>query len=137
MTTLTVHQGVARITRDERAQSDNGLGDQSFYTAALSIDGEPAGTLFGELRTVDVSDAPDGRVWERMGLATFRFTARDTIAVAGVVTYPAGQMHSPNGVPFWRAIVGGTGAYAGARGEVESVRSEDGTFTHSFTYDVG
>ena len=40
---------------------------------------------------------------------------RDTIAVAGVVTYPEGQLHSPNGRPFWRAVMGGTGAYLGAR----------------------
>jgi len=134
MTTLVVRQDVASITRDELALHDDGLGDQSFYTAALTIDGVPAGTLFGELRTVDSQPAADGRVWQRMGLATFRFTTRDTIVVAGVVTYPAGEMHSPNGEPFWRAIVGGTGAYAGARGEVESVRSPDGTFVHSFTY---
>ena len=53
--------------------------------------------------------------------------------VAGVVNYPAGTLHSRIGVPFVRAVVGGTGTHLGARGEVSSVRSDDGQFTHTFT----
>lgn len=133
MSVLVVHQAVAQITRDELTVHEDGLGDQSFYTADLSVDGEPRGVLYGELRTVEAHHDDSGRVWERMGLATFRFTARDTIVVAGVVTYAEGALHSANGVPLYRAVLGGTGAYLGANGEVESVRAEGGTFTHTFT----
>ncbi len=133
MPTLVVHQAVATIAREGSAKAADELGGQSYYNAEISVDGEPRGVLFGELRTLRVYEGDDGATWDRQGIATFRFSPRDTIVVAGVVTYPAGQMHSPNGKPFWRVITGGTGEFAGAHGEVESVRSEDGTFTHTFS----
>jgi len=132
MPTLIVSQAVALIQRDQYDR-DPGLGDVSFYSAELSIDGSPAGWLLGELRTVQVHDSSIGEVWERQGMATFRFNERDTIVVAGVVSYPVGTLHSPNERGFWRAVIGGTGAYSGTRGEVESVRAEGGFFTHTFT----
>ena len=131
MPSLVVHQAVATITREGSDKAADELGGQSYYNAPISVDGEPRGVLFGELRTLRVYEGDDGATWDRQGIATFRFSPRDSIVIAGVVTYPAGQMHSTNGKPFWRVITGGTGDFAGARGEVESVRSEDGTFTHT------
>ena len=102
MPTLVVHQSVATIAREGSAKAADELGGQSYYNAEISVDGEPRGVLFGELRTVRVYEGDEGGAWDRQGIATFRFT-------------------------------GGTGEFAGAHGEVESVRSEDGTFTHTFS----
>ena len=35
--------------------------------------------------------------------------------------------------PQLRAVLGGTGAYVAAAGEVETVRNADGTYSHRFT----
>ena len=132
MATLVVSQHPASLARSSHTLEGH-LGDTSFYSAELTIDGEPSGAVMGHLETVRLQETESGAEWERVGTVVFQFTPTDTIVVIGAVNYPVGTLHSRDDVPFVRAVVGGTGAHIGARGELWSVRSPDGSFTHTFT----
>ncbi len=132
MATLVVRQFPAAIARSTHT-TEGHLGDTSFYSAELTIDGEPRGVVMGQLETVRLHESESGAEWDRIGTAVFQFTPTDTIVVVGAVNYPVGTLHSRDGVELMRAVVGGTGAHLGAHGEVSSVRSPDGSFTHTFT----
>lgn len=129
MTTLVIEQLPATVARSTHT-SEGHLGDTSYYSAQLTTaDGKPHGVILGHLETVRAHD----HAWDRVGTAVFQFNESDTIVVVGAVTYPPGTLHSRDGAPFLRAVVGGTGAHIGARGQVSSVRSPGGAFTHTFT----
>ena len=91
------------------------------------------GVLFGYLLTADLPDASgEAQTEERIGTLVFTFGTSDLI-VSGGTSYPAtgAEMQADESQP--RAVVGGTGDYLGARGEVVTVRNTDGTYTHTFT----
>jgi len=132
MITLVVHQLPATVVRSSHT-AEGHLGDTSFYSAELTIDGEPSGAVMGHFETVRLHESESGAEWDRVGTGVFQFTPTDTIVVIGAVTYPVGTLHSSDGVALVRAVVGGTGTHLGARGEVVSVRSPGGSFTHTFT----
>jgi len=132
MAMLVVHQLPANAVRSTHT-TEGHLGDTSSFSAELTIDGKPSGAVMGRLETVHLHESESGAEWNRASMAVFQFTPTDTIVVVGVVNYPAGTLHARAGVPFVRAVVGGTGTHLGARGELSSVRSDDGTFIHTFT----
>lgn len=79
---------------------------------------------------------PDGaEVENRMTTAVFSFAngANDRVLVEGIGQYPrAGSTVKIDGA-LERAIVGGTGRFAGARGTVLSTHLSDGTWQHVLT----
>lgn len=111
------------------------VGDMMAFDAQLSKDGAPFGELFGEQLVVaePAEWAPERT--EEIRRVELNFVLPDgQIVVQGTSTYPKGDWRFSVGKPVVRAIVGGTGAYAGARGEHTGTRQEDGTFTHLFTF---
>jgi hypothetical protein len=71
---------------------------------------------------------------QRATLLIFDFGNRqDQIVVMGVLDYPptAGEFNA--GQPGVRAILGGTGKYMGARGQLISNRNADGSYKQVFT----
>ena len=64
----------------------------------------------------------------------FSFANRqDQIVALGALDYPStdGEFHA--GQPVVRAILGGTGKYMGARGQLTSTRNADGSYAQVFT----
>jgi hypothetical protein len=113
-------------------------GDLLAFDAPISRDGKVVGDLSGLLTTVDIP-APDatGRdaLEERFATLVFRFNDVDTIVVGGSAVYPPAESEMSADAPQLRAVLGGTGAYVAATGEVETVRNADGTYSHRFTLD--
>ena len=67
----------------------------------------------------------------------FRFHAGSQIAVLAQTTYPGGiGSQLALDLPHVRTIVGGTGRYFGALGQVTSVRHPDGTYSHKLVFVV-
>ena len=105
------------------------------FDARLTRDGEPAGELAGLLTTVKVPESSDGLSAElenRFGTLNFAFDERDSIVVSGATVYPADQAEMQVGRAQVRAVVGGTGNYAGATGQVTTTRKGSGAYLHEF-----
>jgi hypothetical protein len=128
MQSLVIHQEPANVVHVTDGSEDHG--DVMTYEAEVTGPDGLAGILVG---VVNSARAHGGTHWDRIGSATFSFEGDDSLCVMGLLTYEADQVHSHPGTRHLRAVVGGTGRFIGARGEVASVRSADGTFTHTFT----
>lgn len=93
--------------------------------------GKHAGVVAGVVLTVDT--ALDGvRDESRHRNLTFRLKGGQLIA-QGLSFYPAATSELAAKRPVVIAIVGGTGKYIGARGEVETTRRSNGTYRHVIT----
>lgn len=87
------------------------------------------------MTTTGLDTAGEG-IESRVALGVFSFTGpvTDQILIQGVGLYPGSastvKLHSD----LTRAIIGGTGKYKGARGEVVTVHKDDDTWEHTFKF---
>jgi hypothetical protein len=106
-------------------------GKKTYFYAQLS---KPSGQAFG-LLTGDISSVapvPGNPEEARLRTLIYRLPGGQIVAMGNHV-YPSGAVEiNPNEV-IKTAILGGTGKYLGARGEVTHTRNTDGTYTHKFT----
>lgn len=132
-------QGTPALTSiqvGDRPGGATGHGDLLAFEAPVSRDGEVVGDVSGLLTTMDIPAADaSGRdaLEERFGSLVFRFNDIDTIVVGGSSVYPPAEAEMSADKPQFRAVLGGTGAYMAAAGEVETLRNADGTYSHRFT----
>lgn len=111
------------------------MGDFFTFVAAVSTEDGRTGTLMGEHETTSVPG--EGAVGEhRVGVAIFDLGDGDTIVFGGHTPVENVQEMITAGTPLTLAIVGGTGAFTGAEGEILSVRAADGSWTHTLTFDT-
>jgi hypothetical protein len=70
----------------------------------------------------------------RATILFFTFANRqDQIVALGATDYPPTAGKFDSALPIVRAILGGTGKYMGARGQLASTRNADGSYTQVFT----
>ena len=107
------------------------VGTVHHHEAVLrSSKGKAVGTFHGVVTTVDMSA---GDVIEsRMRNVVF-YLKDGQIVASGMGLYPTTEKYLSVQVPHRIAIVGGTGKYLGARGEVTTTRSVEGTYRHVLT----
>ncbi len=92
-----------------------------------------SGLLIGYLLTADLPDARTGEVLEeRIGTLVYTF-GDDELVTSGGTSYRVDSAEMAVDEPQLRAVIGGTGSFIGARGEVVTTRNPDGTYTHTFT----
>lgn len=116
----------------ENVQPEPGRpGQTTYYEAELSRSGKPYGQLHGSTVITDVTPDPSGLEELRLRTLVFELPEGQLVAI-GASKYdllPVGN------VPALRtaatiAIVGGTGNYAAARGQVTTKRKADGSYEH-------
>jgi len=75
-------------------------------------------------------------VESRVTLGVFSFTGddRDQVMLQGVGLYPATDSTFKSASSLVRAIIGGTGKFRGAAGDVLSTHLADGTWRHEFRF---
>jgi len=106
-------------------------GQTTYYEAELARSGKPYGQIHGSAVITDVTPDPSGL--EELRLRTLVFDLPDGQVIAiGTSKY---ELLLVENVPALRtaatiAIVGGTGIYAAARGQVTTVRKTNGTYEH-------
>jgi hypothetical protein len=128
MRTLVIHQERANVVHVTDGIEDHG--DVMTYEGEISGPDGLSGVIAGFNTSARRHEETH---WDRVGMATFSFDGDDSICVTGVVRYEADQQHSTPQTRHVSAVVGGTGQFIGARGELASVRNDDGSFTHTFT----
>ena len=134
--TFTVYEDAPKMSLLDLGAPGNSLGDVYHFSAALhSKPGGPAtGELIGSKTLVKVATEANPSLERRATLMFFTFADRkDQIIAFGVADYSPSAPEFEAGQPAVRAILGGTGKYMGARGEVTSTRNADGSYTQAFT----
>src|SRR5215212_10782271 len=110
------------------------VADMVLYEASVAGEQGESGTLTGFLITADVPDAETGDVYQdRLGQLSFDLGDGNSLVVAGETIYPGEAVELTTNAEQLRAVVGGTGEFMGARGQVETTRNDDGSYRHEFT----
>lgn len=133
--TLVVAQDPFDVAAHDLAGDGIGHGDLYTWIAPATTEDGRTGTIVGEHQVVHMpTEGPYAEV--RIGTSVLDLGDGDTIAFAGLipVTTPLGQIEP--GTELVNAIIGGTGAFGGAKGEIRSLRGEDGAWTHTLTYET-
>ena len=125
-------EGSKLISLDTNATGD--LGDEYVFESPMLKDGEPYGEMFGTMTKVGElghGTHPDRE--DRLLNAVFDLPEGE-IVVSGLSFYVPGHPALEKHEPIARAIVGGTGAYAGIRGEVITIHNDDDSYTQEIRY---
>jgi len=131
--TFTLTQEPPTLFPVDMAAKGDTEGDMLLFEAKVSGEEDMSGTITGLLITADIPDASGDTTEDRLGQLTFDFGGGNSLVVVGKTIYPDGAVEMAPGTPQLRAIVGGTGIYLGARGQLESLRQEDGSYVQTIT----
>jgi hypothetical protein len=108
-----------------------GVATVSVHEAVLrSSKGKPVGTFHVVITAVD--EPASVAIEKRMRNVVF-YLGDGQIIANGIGLYPNAEQYLVVSVPHRIAIVGGTGKYLGARGEVTTTRNANGTYRHVLT----
>ena len=110
------------------------VADMVLYEAAIAGEQGESGTLTGFLITADMPDAETGDLYQdRLGQLSFDLGDGNSLVVAGEAIYPGEDVEMTANAEQLRAVVGGTGDFLGARGQVATTRNDDGSYRHEVT----
>jgi hypothetical protein len=121
---LSIVSGVPAFTVVDLGAAGRSAGDLNVFQAPVT----PAGQLLGVQTTLALTS--DTQIVQ--GALAFDLP-EGQIAVAGVSQLDPQVTGLIPGQRFQRAVVGGTGRYAGLRGQVVSTRRPDGSYDQAFT----
>lgn len=122
------------VTTVEAVSSAAPIGLQRFFQIPAT---EPENGMISGSLTVLAEDYPNVGQELRVSNLIFQFgSLADQLVVGGVAAYEIAEPALGLNVVTTRPIVGGTGKFAGAVGEVDTTHNSDGTWTHVFRYVV-
>ncbi|MCW2649682.1 MAG: hypothetical protein JWR32_658 [Mycobacterium sp.] len=133
---LTVYSDAPRLTPVDVGAPGNSPGDAYYFFATLRDQpgGAPAGELYGTKTLVKPATPSSPGTEQRATQLFFVFGDRqDQIVVAGVPDYPPNAPVFQANLPVLRAVLGGTGKYNGAGGQLTSTRNSDGSYKQEFS----
>lgn len=134
--TLTVYEDAPALKPLDLGTPGNSPGDAYYFSAALrsTSGGTVTGEVFGSKTLVKMAGEANPNSEKRATLLFFTFNGgADQIIAFGAGDYPPTAAEFNAGQPVVRAILGGTGKYMGARGQLTSTRNADGSYTQVFT----
>ena len=133
---FTLIQEKPEIVAVDSGKKGTTKGDEFHFEARLNDeDGETAGLVLGDLTVTGLAGRfgrPRGLQINRSQLV-FRLDDGDIMAL-GLSNYATADWKRAAEEPTTRAIIGGTGEYAGARGELVTTRKGDGTYEQEFKF---
>ena len=133
---LKLVQEKPEIIEVDSGEKGASKGDQFHFEARVNDEnGEPVGIVLGELSVTGEAGKfgrPRGLQINRSQLV-FRLDEGDIMAL-GLSEYARAGWKLDVEEPARRAIIGGTGEYAGARGELVTTRNSDGTYEQEFEF---
>jgi hypothetical protein len=134
--TLTIYQDPPTMSPLDLGPPGNSPGDAYYFSAPFysSPGGRLIGEVFGSKTLIKLAAQANPNTEKRATILFFTFTsAQDQIIVLGAVDYPSTTAEFNSDQPVVRAILGGTGKYMGARGQLTSTRKKDGSYKQAFT----
>ncbi len=134
--TFTVFEDAPMLKLLDLGTPGNSPGDVYHFFAPLhSTPGGPVtGEVFGSKTLIKMATDANPNLETRATVLFFTFANhQDQIVALGALDYPPTAGEFDAGQPVVRAILGGTGKYMGARGQLTSTRNADGSYTQVFT----
>jgi hypothetical protein len=134
--TLTIYQDAPKMSLLDLGAPGNSLGDVYHFSAALHSErgGPVTGEVIGSKTLVKLPTDANPNQERRATLMFFTFAeGKDQIIAFGAADYSPSTPEFDSDKPVVRPVLGGTGKYMGARGQVTSTRSSDGSYTQVFT----
>ena len=107
---------------------------QELYDESSEEGDEPAGRLDGTVAITDLATIDGADVEYRSGGIQFTLDDGNIVAVGNYIAEPEEAVPAEGGVV--RAIVGGTGAYRGASGEVTATSVGDGGIRYELDFET-
>jgi hypothetical protein len=130
--TFNVRQEVPLLVMVDVGDQGRSHADMLAFEATIKSDDGTAGVLRGLLTTVDLPDGDGDVLEDRVGQLVFDLGEGSMLVVSGASVYTAQSIEMATNNAQVRAVIGGTGAFIGARGQVTTVRNEDGSYEHAF-----
>src|SRR5215467_4583378 len=134
--TLTIYQDAPEMSLLDLGAPGNSLGDIYHFSAALHSErgGPITGEVVGSKTLVKLPTDTNPTLERRATLMFFTFAdAKDQMIAFGAADYSPSVPEFDAGKSVVRPVLGGTGKYMGARGQVTSTRNQDGSYTQVFT----
>ena len=132
--TFTVTHGqVPTPTYIDLGDSGQSVGDQRIWHYDGQDDKNGKVTMDWVMTTTATANKPEileSRI--TLGIFSFSTEAKDRILIEGIGLYPPSGSTLKADVTLERAIIGGTGRFAGASGSIVSTHLDDGTWKHVF-----
>lgn len=132
-TVVVSHGPVPKPTYVDLGDEGASPGDERVWNFSGTSDGKDVVLDF--VMTTTAIDTPEKGVETRVTLGVFSFGGSDTLLLQGVGLYPGEGATLKPSATLERAIIGGTGRFAGATGSVVSEHLPDDTWTHTFRID--
>jgi hypothetical protein len=132
---LTVtHGAVPAPTYIDLGEPGDSAGDQRIWQFdAQTANQEPVMTDWIMTTTSQTSLVKGLESRVTLGVFTFGKTVKDTILLQGIGFYPTTGSTLKSDAVLQRAVIGGTGKYAGAVGTVTSTHLANNTWQHVFS----
>jgi hypothetical protein len=133
---FTVYEDVPKMSLLDLGQPGNSRGDAYHFFAPLrsSRGGPVTGEVFGSKTLIKLATDANPSTENRGTLLFFTFGGhQNQIVVFGITEYSPSAGEFAAGKSVVRPILGGTGNYMGARGQLTSTRNADGSYTQAFT----
>ena len=128
--TTKFYQAPPELSTLDAGQEGRSPGDiVAFKATARSESGETA-YINGYDVIIDVAGGAEP-VEERFTYVVVEFGDNSTMIVAGKSMYNPKLVEIANDVPQVRAVIGGTGKYIGASGQVTTIRNQNGSYVHT------
>lgn len=129
--TLVLHQAPFEVAQHDLDGNGIGPGDLYTWIAPVTAADGRTGIVVGEhVTVVTPTTGPFAEV--RIGTSAIDLGNGDSVALGGLIPVAVGPVTA--GVEIVNAIIGGTGAFTGAKGEIRSIRAGDGSWTHRLSY---
>ncbi|MCP4382580.1 MAG: dirigent protein, partial [Hyphomicrobiales bacterium] len=120
---FTVQQDVPALAAVDIGIDGPSHADMLAFEAAIEAEDGAKGTLTGILITVDLPVEADDIHEDRLGQLVFDLGSGSSLVVAGESVYAREATEMDADRPQIRAVVGGTGRFLGARGQVTTTRN--------------
>jgi hypothetical protein len=128
--TFTITQGKPQIERIDIGVPGMSVGDLFGYEAPFTTKDGKIGRIYGVVIIVSLPTSANDPFIDRLSSGVLDFGKNDTLVVSGKTVYGTYQGEIKDNEPQLRAIIGGTGRFIGARGQISTTRTPTGSYEH-------
>jgi hypothetical protein len=128
--TFTITQGKPEITRVDIGVTGMSVGDLFGFEAPFTTQDGKMGRIYGIITIVSIPTGANDPFIDRLSSGVLDFGKSDTLVVNGRTVYGTYQGEIKDNEPQLRAIIGGTGRFIGARGQISTIRTPSGSYEH-------